>query len=131
MRLVKRLWMSHHYQAAASGGIHMCKCVIGEYKQLLGICNHNSLTPLYLAAVNGKKDAFHWLDYCQAKLRMHKASTHVGYSFFDFSFDFFSFCSLIHSSLKYFHWSFKLPSIEIMVWLAPINCNNLSYKRQL
>ena len=44
----------------------MCKCVIGEYKQLLGIRN-NFLTPLYLAAVNKKKDAFLWLSMTTAK----------------------------------------------------------------
>eukprot|EP00261_Vitis_vinifera_P032594 XP_019073837.1 PREDICTED: uncharacterized protein LOC100853188 isoform X2 [Vitis vinifera] len=47
--------------AASLGNIEMCKCITGEYKQLLGQRNKESETPLFLAVRHGKKDAFLWL----------------------------------------------------------------------
>ncbi|WJZ91424.1 hypothetical protein VitviT2T_010496 [Vitis vinifera] len=47
--------------AASLGNIEMCKCITGEYKQLLRKRNKESETPLFLAVRHGKKDAFLWL----------------------------------------------------------------------
>ncbi|KAL6339467.1 hypothetical protein AAG906_033002 [Vitis piasezkii] len=51
---------------ASLGSISMCKCITGEYKELLGPRNREGDTPLLRAARYGKKDVFLWLyDMCE------------------------------------------------------------------
>ncbi|PRQ26031.1 putative ankyrin repeat-containing domain, PGG domain-containing protein [Rosa chinensis] len=49
--------------AAAQGNVRMCKCIAEGRAYLVGILNKDKETPLFLAALHGKKDAFLWLHY--------------------------------------------------------------------
>ncbi|KAH7511410.1 hypothetical protein FEM48_ZijujUnG0016200 [Ziziphus jujuba var. spinosa] len=46
----------HH--AASMGSLCMCKCITKDYPQLITTKTKRSETPLYIAVVNGQKDAF-------------------------------------------------------------------------
>ncbi|KAH7511409.1 hypothetical protein FEM48_ZijujUnG0016100 [Ziziphus jujuba var. spinosa] len=49
----------HH--AASVGSVGMCKCIAKDYPQLISVKTNRSKTPLYIAVLNGKKDAFSYL----------------------------------------------------------------------
>ncbi|KAH7510825.1 hypothetical protein FEM48_ZijujUnG0082000 [Ziziphus jujuba var. spinosa] len=49
----------HH--AASMGSLCMCKCIAKDYPQLITTKTKRSETPLYIAVVNGQKDAFSYL----------------------------------------------------------------------
>nr|XP_011458592.1 PREDICTED: uncharacterized protein LOC101306484 isoform X2 [Fragaria vesca subsp. vesca] len=49
--------------AAAQGNVRMCKCIAKVHPSLVGIPNKDKETPLFLAALHGKKDAFLCLHY--------------------------------------------------------------------
>ncbi|KAM5563658.1 hypothetical protein ABKV19_018329 [Rosa sericea] len=49
--------------AAAQGNVRMCECIAKDYPSLVGIRNKDKETPLFLAALHGKKDAFLCLHY--------------------------------------------------------------------
>uniref|UniRef100_A0A6N2KM54 PGG domain-containing protein n=1 Tax=Salix viminalis TaxID=40686 RepID=A0A6N2KM54_SALVM len=44
--------------AASTGNIKMCSCIARKDPSLVGVCNHDSETPFFSAALHGKKDAF-------------------------------------------------------------------------
>lgn len=48
--------------AASMGSMEMCKCIADALPDLIGARNHDSETPLFLAALHGKKEAFIRLD---------------------------------------------------------------------
>ena len=48
--------------AASMGSMEMCKCIADALPDLIGARNHDSETPLFLAALHGKKEAFICLD---------------------------------------------------------------------
>ncbi|XP_062019923.1 uncharacterized protein LOC133736452 [Rosa rugosa] len=49
--------------AAAQGNVRMCECIAKGRASLVGIFNKDKETPLFLAALHGKKDAFLCLHY--------------------------------------------------------------------
>lgn len=49
--------------AASMGSVRMCACIANLKELLVGARNVNSETPLFLAALNGRKDAFLCLHY--------------------------------------------------------------------
>ncbi|PRQ26025.1 putative non-specific serine/threonine protein kinase [Rosa chinensis] len=49
--------------AAAQGNLRMCKCIAKDHPSLVSILNKDKETPLFLAALHGKKDAFLRLHY--------------------------------------------------------------------
>ncbi|KAF4376457.1 hypothetical protein G4B88_017193 [Cannabis sativa] len=49
--------------AASMGYVRMCHCIAKVDPLLVGVRNHNSETPLFLAALRGKKEAFLCLHY--------------------------------------------------------------------
>ena len=63
--------------AASMGSVRMCKCIADKLPDLIGSRNHDNETPLFLAALHGKKDVFLCLDqiagcdkcqtYCRSK----------------------------------------------------------------
>ncbi|XP_024167407.1 uncharacterized protein LOC112173949 [Rosa chinensis] len=44
--------------AAAQGNLRMCECIAKDHPSLVSILNKDKETPLFLAALHGKKDAF-------------------------------------------------------------------------
>lgn len=51
-----------HY-AASVGSVRMCECIALEHPSLVGLCNVEGETPLFLAALHGKKEVFMGLHY--------------------------------------------------------------------
>jgi ankyrin repeat protein len=46
------------HAAASMGNVRMCQCIAQVYPSLAGVLNVDGETPLLLAALNGKKEAF-------------------------------------------------------------------------
>ncbi|XP_008235365.1 PREDICTED: serine/threonine-protein phosphatase 6 regulatory ankyrin repeat subunit B-like [Prunus mume] len=49
--------------AASMGNVRMCECIAKEYPCLVNVLNKDNETPLFLAALHGRKDAFLCLHY--------------------------------------------------------------------
>lgn len=49
--------------AASMGNVRMCECIAKDNPSLVGVLNKDNETPLFLAALHGRKDAFLCLHY--------------------------------------------------------------------